>query len=184
MRWLTFFSVLALVVPSLGWAQSQKTISKIQRHSGETHQEVQLIRCDSSSSITGNSPLGGESCTAGDWSIAMDCRDATNISIRYHEYSAAGSSVAKIWDCLSIPGPVSTPSTLGGTVPGTEAPGATPSAADPDPLCVDITAAASVTMNGTTTQLFNLSNQKLHFIVGEIDACTNCDSTLVGSCGR
>ena len=184
--WLTL-TVLALAVPTVSWAAASNiTTSKVQRHGGEHHQEVQLIRCDASASITGDSPLGGETCEAGDWSAPMDCRDATNIGVRYFEYSAAGSSVVKIWDCLKVPGAAPNTSSGGGTIPGTEAPGGTPSAADPDPLCVDITAAASVTLNGTAagTQMMNLSNQKLHYIIGEIDACTNCDSTLVVSCGR
>ncbi len=183
--WLTL-TVLALVVPTVSRAAASNiNTSKVQRHAGEHHQEVQLIRCDVGN-LAGDNPLGGELCEAGDWSDPVDCRDATNIGIRYFEYSAAGSSEVIIWDCLMVPGSTPNTSTGGGTIPGVEAPGGTPSAADPDPLCVDVTAAASVTLNGTAAgvQMLNLSNQKFHYLIGEIEACTDCESTLVVSCGR
>jgi len=185
--WLTLLTVGALLVPGVALAQASNiSTSKRTIQNSENHLEVQLVRCDASASITGDSPVGGETCEAGDWSEALDCRNFTNLGATYFEYSAAGSSVVKIWDCLSLPGTTTTASSSGGTAPSVEAPGATPSAADPDPLCVDLTLGAGVTLNGTAagTQLMNLSNQKLHFIVGEIDACTSCDSTLVVSCGR
>lgn len=191
MQALLLFVVL-LLAPCAAWAQAaQETESFASFVNTEAHLEAQLIRCDNTPGIapTTETPLSGQACEAGDWTTPLDCRGTTNIGVRYFEYSAAGTSTAKVWDCLRIPGPaglIATQSTLGGSIPGVEAPGGAPSAADPDPLCVSLDTAAGVTLSGTTatTQLMNLSNQTLHFIVGEIDACTNCDSTLVVSCGR
>jgi hypothetical protein len=113
----------------------------------------------------------------------------TNISIRYFEYSAAGSSTLKVWDCTHRPGPVGVGSTLGGSEPGVEDPSGVlgvMSAADPDPLCVSLDDGAAVVINGLAAgvQMLNLSDQEPHFLVGEIHACTNCDSTFILSCGR
>ena len=184
--------LVGLLVPGVALAQAQLTSSYDGRVDSETHREAQLIRCDNSTSIAdtnpaSDTPIGGETCVSGDWSKPLDCRGQKNLSVFYFEYGA-GSADAKIWDCLSIPGTtVTAPSTLGGTIPGTEAPGGTPSAADPDPLCVSLDDAASITIDGNNPgiQLFRLDNQDFHFIVGEINTCTgNCDSTLVASCGR
>ena len=182
------WGLVLLLAPAAAWSQAQETESFQSLASTIEHSEFQMIRCDNTPGIppTTESPLSGQACVAGDWTRAVDCRGHTNIGVRYFEYSAAGTSTAKVWDCLSIPGPAPSTSSGGGSIPGVEAPGGTPSAADPDPLCVSLDDTAGVTLSGTTatTQLMNLSEQALHFIVGEIDACTNCDSTLVVSCGR
>jgi hypothetical protein len=141
-----FVFLLALLLPTGVWAQSQMTDSFEQRVSAEVHKEVQMFRCDNSGSIPGTGPIGGESCTSGNWTKPLDCRDQTNLHVRFHEYGA-GSADAKIWDCLMIPvPPATTASTAGGSIPGTEAPAATPSAADPDPLCVSLDDSAGVTI--------------------------------------
>jgi hypothetical protein len=185
---LYLIGLVVLLAPGAAWAQSQLTTSFAQRQINEKHYEAQLIRCDVSSSIAGDSAIGGETCVSGDWSRAIDCRGATNISMMFFEYGT-GSAQAYVWNCLSVPGgPPAAPSTAGGTVPGTEAPGGTPGPTDPDPLCVELAAAANVLdFDGLAggTQMINEGETKLHFIVGEIEDCTNnCDSTLVVSCGR
>jgi len=179
--------LVLLLAPNAAWAQAQLTTSYEQRANNEYHFEAQLIRCDNSASIAGSGPVGGETCTSGDWSKPVDCRGKTNISINYFEYGG-GSGIAKVWDCMYVPGgPAASPSTAGGSVPGTEAPAGTPDGTDPDPLCVSLDDAAGISLVGTaaTVQKLNLSNQELHYIVGEIDDCTgNCDASLFVSCGR
>lgn len=184
---LLLVGLVLLLAPSAAWAQAQLTTSYAQFQNNENHLEAQLIRCDVSGGIAGDGVIGGETCVSGDWSKPLDCRDKLNVGIRFFEYGG-GSGIAKIWDCQHIPdGPPAAPSTAGGSVPGTEAPAGTPSPADPDPLCVSLDDAAGVSIVGTaaTVQMLNFSDQKFHFIVGEIDDCTgNCDSTLIVSCGR
>jgi hypothetical protein len=127
-------------------------------------------------------PLGGEFCESGDWSLPMYCGDMSNIRVTFIEYGD-GSGEAKLWNCLKV----GSASTGGGSLPGTEAPSAAPGAGDPDPLCMDLTLAAGVTLNGTNTgtQFLNLDGQQVQYLVGEIQTCTaNCDSTLIVSCGR
>jgi hypothetical protein len=169
---------LLILVPVLAWAAASQlsTSLALQQQTSETRR-YQLIRCDNSASITGDSAAGGETCEAGDWSVAIDCTGMTHLSARYFEYGA-GSGEAKIWDCTESEG-------VSDALTTNPAEASRPSAADPAPLCADLTAGASVTLDGTTTTLMNLSNIELHYIIGGIHACTgNCDSTLVVSCGR
>lgn len=186
--WIYWIVLVALLAPASAWAAAgQLTTSFEQRANSDAHFEVQLIRCDNSAAIAGSGPVGGETCESGDWSRVVDARGYTNVSIGFFEYGG-GSGAAKLWNCMSVPGgPPAAPSTVGGSVPGTEAPGEAPSAADPDPLCVSLDDAAGVSIVGTaaTVQSLNISDQVLHFLVGEIDDCTGeCDSTLFLSLGR
>lgn len=180
---------LLVVCPSVGWAQAQLTGSDLTRMSTPNYLEKQLFRCDISGSITGDGVIGGEAsgvCSSGDWTTPTDCRGKNTLRAMFHEYGT-GSGEAKIWNCLSVqPATGYLPGTNdGASVPGTEAPGVPGGPTDPDPLCTDLTAAAGVTLDGTTTTLMQLSDQTLGFIVGELQDCTNnCDSTLVVSCGR
>ena len=187
---LTFWVLLVgLLVPGLALGvATQETESFESLTNNPYHMSWQMIRCDNSTSISNanGDALGGQLCEAGDWTTAVDCRGMSNISIRYFEYSAQGTSVAKIWDCTLRPGPVGVGSTLGGSEPGVEDPSSAPSAADPDPMCVSLDDGVPVVIDGANpgVQVVNLSEQELHFIVGEIHACTDCDSTLIVSCGR
>jgi len=185
---LTFIGLVVLLAPGTAWSQSQLTTTFEQRVNTENYVEFQLIRCDESASIAGTGPVGGDDdCVSGSWTRAVSARDYKNLKVQFYEYGG-GSAIAKVWNCVHVPGgPAASPSTTGGSVPGTEAPGGTPSAADPDPLCVSLDDSAGVSLVGTaaTVQELNISNQVLHYIVGEIDDCTgNCDSTLNLSLGR
>ena len=176
---------LALAVfPSVAWAQAAQLENSYQEDMNTSlRHSAQLIRCDVSLGIaTQDTPRGGETCESGDWSLPLDCREMTTLRVEYYEYGT-GDGVAKIWNCQNPVG-VGT-----GTIAavGTEAPGGAPSASDPDPLCVDITASAGVTLDGlsTGTIFLNVSDQNLEYIIGEIETCTgNCDSTLLASCGH
>jgi hypothetical protein len=185
-----------LLVPVGVWAVHRTGTSYFhQLIYSETNKAVQMIRCDVSGSIPDYGTIagrdygwaGGGTCTSGDWTDPIDCTDMNNVSVMFFEYGA-GSAVAKVWNCLQIPGPASiTTSTAGFSIPGVEAPYNIPSGADPDPLCVSLDDSVGATLDGNNpgTQMMNISDQQLFFLVGEIDDCTgNCDSTLVISCGR
>lgn len=184
--WRRLFTLgLLLLLPVAGWGVAAQLSTTFQQLTfTPTFREALLIRCDNSGSLTGADTPAGETCESGDWSLPLDCRDMTHLKARFYEYGA-GSGEAKIWSCIRLGGAGTND---GGTVPGTEAPGGSPSAADPDPLCVDLTAGAGITdFDGLTTGTIelNLSDQSLDSIVGEIEDCTgDCDSTLVVSCSR
>lgn len=177
--------LLALLLPSVSLgAQLVDSFYKIVNTSN--YRQFQLIRCDISGDTPGlNAAVGGETCASGDHSRPVSCKGFANLTAYFFEYGT-GSGVAKIWNCITPVGTAGSPtdrkgiiSTLGGV--GVEAPGGTPTGADPDPLCNDLTSA--VTLNGTSLRQFSISNTTLDTIVGEIETCTaNCDSTLVITC--
>lgn len=165
--------------PAWLWAAAaQISDSRGNVDTGPSYVYRQLVRCDNSASIAGTSDSGGETCESGDWSLPLDCRGAKDVTLYFYEYGA-GSGEAKLWDCIQ--------STGFDTFAAAEDPTAAPSAADPDPLCVDVTAGAGVTVIGTTAGVQRVTFENLNpaYLVGEIQDCTgNCDSTLAVSCRR
>lgn len=141
------------------------------------HGEHQLFRCDFGDSLAGGGAVGGELCATNDWSQAVDARWADRMTLYAFDYSAAGSLDVSLWDCID-------PTVVGavGSVakPGVEDPAGTPSVSDPDPLCVDITAGAGVTIAGTAAgiQKFSLSERKFNYLVARLDDCTDCNAIV------
>lgn len=194
-RFTLVVALLLVVCPGVAWGVAEQltatrlTLQNTKDGAGRIiSKEAMLIRCDEVPSITTSGPLGGESCESGDWSVPIDCRGFSNVNISYYEYGT-GSGEAKLWNCKSIQtkteqGTASDGSTNPGVVDPTGGP---TSPADPDPLCVDLTASAGVTLLGTAAAniFLNLSGQSLGFLIGEIEDCTgNCDSTLIVSCSQ
>ncbi len=131
--------------------------------------DAQLIRCDDSLALTDSAGA----CSAGDWSDVLDCRGMTTMTAMFHVYS--GTAEARIWNCAN---------SEGFSLPGVEDPASAPTSADPDPLCSDLTAGAGVTMEGSAVTLFGRDELALSYLIGEIQACTNCDATLSIACAR
>ena len=188
--WRSKIGIAALVLAVAGLVYGQAALLNESQKgliSTETFKEFQLFRCDNSASIAGIGDSGGVICESGDWSSAVDCRGFTQVTLHYFEYGA-GSGRVRLWNCVD---PVGSPTTknspliAGVTIPGVEDPSSAPSAADPDPLCVDLVAGAGATVIGTVagTQQLTISDVGLNYLVGEIDDCTgNCDGTFHVSC--
>jgi len=179
--------LLALLLPA-GTFAAQLTDSFYKIVNTSNYRQFQLIRCDISGDTPGlNAAVGGETCASGDHSRPVSCKGFANMSAYFFEYGT-GSGEAKIWNCITPVGAAGSPTDRRGTIStvsgvGVEAPAGTPTGADPDPFCTDLTLGASVTLDGVTTTIFSLSNTTLDTIVGEIQTCTaNCDSTLVITC--
>ena len=180
-RWTILIVGVLLLAPSLALAAAEQlTNTYLQISNTSEVQNLQLIRCVAGGGD--DTPAGGEDCEAGDWSKPVDARNFNYVTLQYQEYSAAGSSTAKLWSCEYMPGGTTSE---GGSVPGLEDPASAPTAADPDPICVSLDDAAGATVDGLTTgnQGFTLEG-KFGFIIGEIHACSSCDSTMRLSVGR
>ena len=148
------------------------------------YQEIQMLRCDVSGGLTDTDPqIGGEACATNDWSQAVDARWATAMTLYVFEYGT-GSIDVTLWDCID---PTQPGAITGVGLPGVETPGATPGPSDPDPLCVDLTAGAGVTIIGTSagTQKFSLWDERFNHLVARIDDCTaNCDAMIYLTLGK
>ena len=189
MRRALMAAVLVFALPALVWAVAAQTrTSFTPKRTTIDYRSWQAIRCDVSASIAGDGPEGGETCEAGDWSAAMDCQGMDDMVVQYHEYGSGSGSVL-IWNCSKPLGSIGPPTKRGNQVagidgPGVEAPSSAPSAADPDPLCVQLGNA----MDGTTNvanQRQAFTGQTFDFIIVEQDACaTNCDGTIEVACSR
>lgn len=152
----------------------------------DTAIQQQILRCDDGDAISGDGAAEGETCEAGDWSDGLDCRGFTHLTVRHFEYNeAAGSSNVKVWDCVTSQG-FGRPG-AGGNSEATN-PSGTPLEATPIPLCVDITAGAGVSIDGTTgaggVRLFAPTPYSLNYIFIEMEGCSSCNSTTVVSCSR
>lgn len=174
--------LLSGVVAAVAWAAAEETSDSFRVISNTPiHKEVQLFNCDVGDTITGTGPAGGETCETGDWTPFVDARNYQTMSLYVFEYG--GSMSVTLWDCLS-------PLVTGGWTPGEDEGG---DGGDPaetqtdqtDPMCVDITAGAGVTIIGTSAgvQKFSLSERKFNFLIGRITACTNCVATAVLTLG-
>jgi len=178
---ITLITLLSLLIaPSAFAAASALSKSFNKTANSSTYRAVQLIRCNEGTAAADANSLTGEQCEAGDWSRkSLDCTGMATVTVKYIEYGT--SSTAKVWSCLRRDGDL----TAGGTEPGEEDPSGTPTAADPDPLCIELSAVAGVTLSGTTgtSQGFTLPGG-YDYLVGEIDAASSSDSTLFVSCSR
>ena len=165
---LTLILLVLLLLPTAAFgAASQLTVS-YQDTSTKNHKSAQLVRCNDALAAGSETVNAGEDCEAGDWTLPLDCRGTTSITVTYHEYGT--TSTAKVWSCVVAPA-------------AALAPGGTPTVGTPDPLCVELSAAKGVTLSGTTatSQGFSIEGN-FGFIVGEIDAESSSDSTLAVSC--
>lgn len=172
-----------LLTASSALAQGQLTDSYVRISKTTEYVSYQPIRCDNSAAIAGaDSPTSGETCVSGDYSKPYDARGYKNLLVQYWEYGG-GSGQVFVWSCNQA---VGAPGTFGGV--GSEPPANAPSAADPEPLCVELAAGAGVAdFDGLTTGtvMLNLSNQVLNWIVIEIQDCTgDCDGTVMVGLGR
>jgi len=183
-NYLALLACALFMVSTDAWAAaSHITASFTHLPAGQGERRWQAVRCEDGG--TGNTPGQGEPCEAGDWTNAMDCRDYPNVSVTHFDYSDAGSSDVKVWNCLALDFP-DTDTTDGDTDPtilGSEAPGLG-NAADPDPLCVDLSSAVTIDGTASGVQYFSLQGVKLDHIVIEVDACTTCDTTTIVQCGE
>ena len=186
-RWAAVAALAVATGAPLAWGVAARITATFYQtlNSGRVKQ-WQAVRCDNSASIAGpDSPTSGETCESGDWSSAMDCRGAERVSVYYSEYGA-GSGVVKLWDCLAPVGIVGAhrpgfPTISTVAEPGIEAPGGSPSASDPDPLCTELT--MGLTLDGTTLKKINFASSAFNFLVTEVDDCTgNCDGNVVVQC--
>lgn len=135
--------------------------------------EVQFFRIDNSASIIGTGPNGGEEGETGDWSTAYDARGRTTMSLYVFEYG--GTAEVTVWDCIAALRP-GTAADI--TVPGAVDPATTGGGDESDPQCLDITAAANVTILGTAAGIrkFSLSERMFNHIIVRLEACS------VGTC--
>ena len=186
-RLIAFLATLMFALPAWGVAE-QLTATYLSLNNSKLSKTAMVIRCDNSLSLSNTGAIGGEVCQTGDWSRAYDCSDMQHLTVQYWEYGAGNSDIL-IWNCARIPG--STADTGGGTKPGEEDPSGVADAADaadPDPLCYELTVPAGITagnFDGVTNTFLHLSGQHFHHIVAEIQDCTgDCDSTLILSCGQ
>ena len=171
MRRLLLFAAL-LLVPSEALAvaaQISTSFSRLDNQNGAAPTWV-LARCADSEASP--STANGEPCEAGDWTLPVRVGGGNPILSFYYR-TTAGTSTARIWGCTDFLG------TAVDTHLATNSPASTTSA-ETAPVCADITAGAGITLNGTTVILFQVDNtNRFDWIVGEIDACTTCDSVLI-----
>lgn len=181
-------------VPGLAFAQAQKTDSYFQYEgmpSGtQLHQmfNVDIDNDHTTCSDTSKTTCEGETAmTSGDWSEAVQALGWTKMKAIYHEFGS-GSGELKVWNCFPVVGVDNSMTRKDGTLsgasmPGTEAPGVpTEDGGEADPMCVDLTAGAGVTMIGTTAGVieFTPAEQPLGFIVFEMQTCTaDCDAVAL-----
>jgi hypothetical protein len=186
-------ALVALVPLSLYSAQIVNSFMPFPDNN-EVFQEYQMIRLDIGDDIgvADGQAYGGTAASDNDYTRYVDARGFTQIALYVFEYGDGSTTGIKLWDCLTPvglansafrgtaavgrDGPLSGIGTL-----GTEAPTASPGKTDPDPLCVDITAGAGVTIIGTTAgvQKFVPARQPFSFLVVEIDDCTGeCDMSI------
>lgn len=181
-RIITFLVVL-LFAPAAWGAAAQLTDSYLDLGGTQHSKSIMAIRCDNSAAIAGTTGIGGETCESGDWSRALDCQDAQHLTVQFFEYGT-GSAQLFVWNCQKIAGSTS----AGGTSPGEEAPASAPSAADPDPLCYELTTPAGIAdFDGLAAgdTFLHLSGNQFHHVIAEIENCTSdCDSTVILSCGE
>lgn len=184
-RWVIFASVLALALPP--WlAMPSLTSTSMRSVPGTTTPVGRYVlvryRCDNSGALTGDGPVGGETCAAGNWWPAVLGYGARAVTLSGLEYGT-GSGEWSLWNCQdpvgSGPGELPTVS-----APGFEDPASAPTPGDPDPLCTRINvdaAGLALPLNGTSTQEIHFSGQARTFshLVVRTDACTgNCDASL------
>jgi len=201
-RRVTLGVTLALL-PVLAFGQAAQTTTSfayIYTRSGAGGEKqtlmAQMILCDLSGNIPDGTPadprVGGETCVSGDWTEAVDCRGAQTVTMQVNEFGGGSGSVI-LWNVQPALGTAANPpfaardiptlSNLG--LPGVEAPGGTPSAADPDPLAVNLNISGGVTttVDGTTTRALSVSDRAFDYLVAEVDDCTGeCDMRVTLRC--
>jgi hypothetical protein len=178
MKWISTLITLMLVCWSgAAWAAAaQLTITNrnIMEYPGHVAQQA-MFCLGSGGAVTSpqtpGAPGAGEACEAGDWSKPLDARRYTQAKLT--AFTLTGTATMKLWNCQdSVPGG-SVVEHLAGTAPGPPA-----SVSIPEPLCVDLTAGASVTVDGASggVQEFNITDALFGYLVAEVDACLGAAS--------
>lgn len=132
---------------------------------------VQMLRCDNSDSIAGtNEPGTGESCAPGDYSKFLNATGYTSVCFIAHEYGG-GTAELRGWSCEIDPATGSLD----------ESPANMATAADPNPLCRNLTAAAldnGETWEGVQKGQVCIDGVALGHLVIELNDCVgDCDLT-------
>lgn len=198
MRRFIWFAVSCLGLPYLTWAQAAQTTASfgyLYQHAGgeggsRRSLVAQMILCDLSGNIPGSDArVGGETCVSGDWTNAVDCTGALTATMTVNEFGGGTGNVI-LWNVIPAFGTATTPP-LGGdrqlatrsnlALPGVEDPSGTPTAADPDPLAVNLNGATTV--DGTTTRALAVTDRSFNYLVAEVNDCTGeCDMRVVLQC--